>query len=55
MVFQVIDPIQKYMSHWDKYKHLYDIDKDAYMRRYARHIERTLESFETDIADKMVC
>ena len=36
-------------STWDRYKHIWDVDKDAFMRRYAK-ANRALTAFETDIA-----
>ncbi len=42
-----VDKLQKYLSFWEKYKHVWDYDKDAYIRRYARS-NRTLAAFESD-------
>ena len=43
-----LDKLQKYLTFWEKYKHTWDYDKDAYMRRYAK-ANRTLTAFEADI------
>ena len=42
------DKFQKILSTWEKYKHIWDYDKDNWMRRYAK-ANRTLASFESDI------
>jgi dynein heavy chain len=41
--------LQKYLSYWDKYKALWDLDKDAYIRKYAKN-SRTPSQFYTDIS-----
>ena len=28
--------LTKYLTTWDRYKHIWDVDKDAFMRRYAK-------------------
>ena len=38
----------KYLTMWDRYKHIWDVDKDAFMKRYAK-ANRALTAFETDI------
>eukprot|EP00002_Diphylleia_rotans_P022931 TRINITY_DN4501_c0_g1_i3.p1 TRINITY_DN4501_c0_g1~~TRINITY_DN4501_c0_g1_i3.p1 ORF type:complete len:4513 (-),score=1142.54 TRINITY_DN4501_c0_g1_i3:360-11993(-) len=38
----------KYLNTWDKYKHIWELDKDAFIRRYAK-ANRPLAAFETDI------
>lgn len=43
-----LDKLQKYLTFWEKYKHTWDYDKDAYIRRYAK-ANRTLAAFEADI------
>ncbi|EKX36467.1 hypothetical protein GUITHDRAFT_97557 [Guillardia theta CCMP2712] len=43
-----LDKLQKYLTFWEKYKHTWDYDKDAYIRRYAK-ANRTLATFEQDI------
>ena len=43
-----LDKLQKYLTFWEKYKHTWDYDKDAYIRRYAK-ANRTLAAFESDI------
>ena len=40
--------LSKYLTTWDRYKHIWDVDKDAFMRRYAK-ANRALGAFETDI------
>lgn len=40
--------MSKYLTTWDRYKHIWDVDKDAFMRRYAK-ANRSLTAFETDI------
>ncbi len=46
-----LDHLQRYLTSWDKYKHLWHLDKDAYIRRYARS-NLTLEVVEADITEK---
>eukprot|EP01116_Phalansterium_solitarium_P023771 TRINITY_DN849_c1_g1_i4.p1 TRINITY_DN849_c1_g1~~TRINITY_DN849_c1_g1_i4.p1 ORF type:complete len:3887 (-),score=1955.58 TRINITY_DN849_c1_g1_i4:123-11783(-) len=48
---QHVDQLQRYLADFDKYKHLWDLDKEAYIRRYAKS-NRTLEVFEADIVEK---
>ena len=43
-----LDKLQKFLTFWEKYKHTWDYDKDAYIRRYAK-ANRTLAAFEGDI------
>jgi dynein heavy chain len=45
---EIIPRLQKYLNTWDRYKHIWDVDKDAFMRRYAK-ANRALTAFETDI------
>lgn len=52
MTSQITELVREYVANWDKYKDLYDLDKEAYIRRYARYNRLTLEAFEADIADK---
>ena len=40
--------LQKYLSYWDKYKTLWEMDKDMYIRKYAR-ANRQPNQFDTDI------
>ena len=40
--------LQKYMSYWDKYKVLWEMDKETYIRKYAK-ANRTPNHFDTDI------
>ena len=40
--------LQKYLHYWDKYKSLWDSDKDAFIRRYAK-ANRSLAQFDFDI------
>jgi dynein heavy chain, axonemal len=42
-----MDKMQKSLSFWSKYKHLFDVDKDAFIRRYSK-ANRTLQAFEAD-------
>ena len=44
----ILPKLQKYLNTWDRYKHIWDGDKDAFMRRYAK-ANRALSAFETDI------
>jgi len=41
--------LQKYLSYWDKYKALWEMDKDAYIRKYAKS-NRSPSQFFTDIS-----
>ena len=45
---EILPKLQKYLNTWDRYKHIWDVDKDAFMRRYAK-ANRALTAFETDI------
>ena len=45
---EILPKLQKYLNTWDRYKHIWDVDKDAFMRRYAK-AGRALTAFETDI------
>jgi len=45
---EIMPKLQKYLATWDRYKHIWDVDKDAFMRRYAK-ANRALTAFETDI------
>ena len=45
---EILPRLQKYLNTWDRYKHIWDVDKDAFMRRYAK-ANRALTAFETDI------
>ncbi|CAM9472129.1 unnamed protein product, partial [Heterosigma akashiwo] len=40
--------LQKYLSYWDKYKFIWESDKEGYIRRYAK-ANRSLEQFKADI------
>jgi len=40
--------LQKYLSYWDKYKALWEMDKEAYIRKYAKS-NRTPAQFDVDI------
>jgi dynein heavy chain len=40
--------LQKYLSYWDKYKPLWEMDKDAFIRRYAK-ANRPLSQYDIDI------
>ena len=41
--------LQKHLSYWDKYKHLWETDKLNFIRRYAR-MDRPLNQFDIDIS-----
>jgi len=43
-----LDKLQKYLAFWEKYKHIWDYDKDAFIRRYAK-ANRPLSAFDSDI------
>lgn len=38
----------KYLATWDRYKHIWDVNKEAFMRRYDK-AKRSLTAFESDI------
>ena len=40
--------LQKYLSYWDKYKTLWEMDKDTFIRKYAK-ANRTPVQFDADI------
>ncbi len=40
--------LQKYLSYWDKYKGLWEMDKDVYIRKYAK-AHRSSNQFDLDI------
>jgi dynein heavy chain len=40
--------LQKSISYWDKYKAIWELDKDQFIRRYAKQ-NRPLEQYDTDI------
>ena len=40
--------MDKYLSYWDKYKFLWDVDKDAFLRRYSK-ANRPLSQYNIDI------
>ncbi|CAN0325424.1 unnamed protein product, partial [Scytosiphon promiscuus] len=40
--------LQKYLSYWDKYKYIWENDKDGFIRRYAK-ANRGLAQFQADI------
>ena len=44
----VHEDLQKHLSYWDKYKSLWELDKDQFIRRYAKQ-NRPLEQYDTDI------
>ena len=41
--------LQKYLSYWDKYKALWDLDKEVFIRKYSK-ANRTPTQFDTDIS-----
>ena len=40
--------LQKYLSYWDKYKPLWEMDKESFIRRYAK-ANRPTKSYDTDV------
>ena len=40
--------LQKYLSYWEKYKSLWELDKDNFIRKYAKQ-NRPLSQFDIDI------
>ena len=40
--------LQKYLSYWDKYKPLWEMDKESFIRRYAK-ANRPLKSYDNDV------
>jgi dynein heavy chain len=46
-----VEQLGKYTSNWDKYKVIWETDKENFIRRYAK-TTRTLEAFEADIVEK---
>ena len=43
--------LQKYLSYWDRYKPLWEMDKESFIRRYAK-ANRPLKSYDSDITKK---
>jgi dynein heavy chain len=43
-----VDKLQKYLTFWEKYKYIWDLDKEAFVRRYVRN-PRPLKSIQDDI------
>lgn len=44
-----MDKVQTFLSQWEKkYKHMWEVDKEAYIRRYEK-AQKPLSSFEADI------
>ena len=41
--------LQKYLLYWDKYKSLWDTEKEAYIKKYAKHA-KSPSQFDTDIS-----
>lgn len=41
--------LQKYLTTWDSYKEIWEINKDAFIRRYQR-LNPPVSSFDADIA-----
>lgn len=41
--------LHKYLTYWDKYKALWEMDKDAYIRKYAKAVKRPVQ-FDADIS-----
>ena len=45
----IVDKVQTFLAYWEKkYRHMWEVDKDAYIRRYEK-AQKPLSSFETDI------
>ena len=45
----IVDKVQTFLSQWEKkYKHMWEVDKEAYIRRYEK-AQKPLSSFEADI------
>ena len=45
----IVDKVQSFLAYWEKkYKHMWEVDKDAYIRRYEK-AQKPLSSFESDI------
>ena len=40
--------LQKYLSYWDKHKPVWELDKESFIRRYAK-ANRTLKNYDTDV------
>ncbi|GMI05338.1 hypothetical protein TrVE_jg1168 [Triparma verrucosa] len=40
--------LQKYLSYWDRYKPLWEMDKESFIRRYAK-ANRPLKSYDNDV------
>lgn len=52
-ITSIVDKVQQFLNYWErKYKHLWDQDKDAYIRRYER-AQKPLTSFIADIKKYM--
>ncbi|CAD7695690.1 unnamed protein product, partial [Ostreobium quekettii] len=48
-ITSIVDKVQQFLNYWErKYKHLWDQDKDAYIRRYEK-AQKPLTSFISDI------
>ncbi|GMH41208.1 hypothetical protein BSKO_09118 [Bryopsis sp. KO-2023] len=48
-ITSIVDKVQQFLNYWErKYKHLWDQDKDAYIRRYEK-AQKPLNSFISDI------
>jgi dynein heavy chain len=47
----IVDKVQTFLSSWEKkYKHMWETDKERYIRRYeAAQPPKPLSSFEADI------
>eukprot|EP00961_Rhodomonas_salina_P217105 2933360-Rhodomonas_salina.1 len=43
-----VGKMQKQMSYWEKFKHIWDYDKEGFIRRYAKN-PRGVDDFEKDI------
>eukprot|EP00798_Chlamydomonas_sp_ICE-L_P021926 gene21926-28972_t len=48
-ITSIVDKVQGFLTYWEKkYKHIWEVDKDAYMRRYEK-AQKPLSSFDADI------
>lgn len=48
-ITSIVDKVQAFLTYWEKkYKHIWEADKEAYIRRYEK-ANKPLSSFEGDI------
>eukprot|EP00232_Nephroselmis_pyriformis_P029065 CAMPEP_0182867354 /NCGR_PEP_ID=MMETSP0034_2-20130328/8675_1 /TAXON_ID=156128 /ORGANISM="Nephroselmis pyriformis, Strain CCMP717" /LENGTH=4528 /DNA_ID=CAMNT_0024999703 /DNA_START=83 /DNA_END=13669 /DNA_ORIENTATION=- len=49
-ITSIVDKVQQFLNYWEKkYKHIWDQDKEAYIRRYER-AKKPLSAFDSDIS-----